>query len=86
LKFQLFSIRDHNQIPVQSKPSVSQKPVDAEPSRKENQGNPERNHKLWNTVSTERYILHIQVLLVGMMLQINGKFTMGKLACDVHIQ
>jgi hypothetical protein len=50
---------------VQSKPSVSQKPVDAEPSRNEN--------------------LHIQVLLVGMMLQINGKFTMGKLACDVHI-
>jgi hypothetical protein len=36
LKFQLFSIRDHNQIPVQSKPSVSQKPVDAEPSRNKN--------------------------------------------------
>ena len=50
------------------------------------QGNPERNHKLWNIVSTEKYILHMQVLLAGMMLQINGKFTMGKLACDVHIQ
>ena len=27
------------------------------------QGNPDRNHKLWNIVSSERYILHIQVLL-----------------------
>jgi hypothetical protein len=27
------------------------------------QGNPERNHKLWNIGSTERYILHMQVLL-----------------------
>ena len=27
------------------------------------QGNPDRNHKLWNIVSTERYILHMQVLL-----------------------
>jgi hypothetical protein len=26
-------------------------------------GNPDRNHKLWNIVSTERYILHMQVLL-----------------------
>ena len=26
------------------------------------QGNPDRNHKLWNIASTERYILHIQVL------------------------
>jgi hypothetical protein len=24
---------------------------------------PDRNHKLWNIVSTERYIFHIQVLL-----------------------
>jgi hypothetical protein len=24
------------------------------------QGNPDRNHKLWNIVSTERYILHMQ--------------------------
>jgi hypothetical protein len=27
------------------------------------QGNPERSHKLWNIVSPERYILHMQVLL-----------------------
>ena len=27
------------------------------------QGNPDRNHKLYNIVSTERYILHMQVLL-----------------------
>jgi hypothetical protein len=27
------------------------------------QRNPDRNHKLWNIVSTERYILHMQVLL-----------------------
>jgi hypothetical protein len=27
------------------------------------QGNPDRNHTLWNIVSTERYILHLQVLL-----------------------
>jgi hypothetical protein len=27
------------------------------------QGNSYRNHKLWNIVSSERYILHMQVLL-----------------------
>ena len=27
------------------------------------QGNPDRNHKLWNIASTKRYILHMQVLL-----------------------
>ena len=27
------------------------------------QGNPVRNHKLWDIVSSERYILHMQVLL-----------------------
>jgi hypothetical protein len=27
------------------------------------QGNPVRNHKLWNIVSSERYIIHMQVLL-----------------------
>jgi hypothetical protein len=27
------------------------------------QGNPDMNHKLWNIVSSERYILHMQVLL-----------------------
>ena len=26
------------------------------------QGNPDRNYKLWNIVSSERYILHMQVL------------------------
>ena len=28
-----------------------------------NQGYPDRNHNLWNLVSTEKYILYIQVLL-----------------------
>jgi hypothetical protein len=28
------------------------------------QGNPDRNHKFWNIVSSEREILHMQVLLV----------------------
>jgi hypothetical protein len=27
------------------------------------QGNPDRNHKLWDIVSTERYILNMQVLI-----------------------
>jgi hypothetical protein len=27
------------------------------------QENPNRNHKLWNIVSSERYVLHMQVLL-----------------------
>ena len=27
------------------------------------QRNPDRNHKLWNIVSSERYIIHMQVLL-----------------------
>jgi hypothetical protein len=27
------------------------------------QENPDRNYKLWNILSTERYILHMQVLL-----------------------
>ena len=34
------------------------------------QGNSDRNHKLWNIVSTERYILHIYAGAAGM-------FTMG---------
>ena len=25
------------------------------------QGNPDKNHKLWNIVSSERYILHIEI-------------------------
>ena len=40
------------------------------------QGNPDRNYKLWNIVSTVRYIVgmivHMQVLL-EMLLHINGK-------------
>jgi hypothetical protein len=39
-----------------------------------NYGNFDRKHKPWNIVSSERYIIHMQVLL-----HINGKFTMGKL-------
>jgi hypothetical protein len=27
------------------------------------QGNPDRNHRLWNIASSERYILHMHVLL-----------------------
>jgi hypothetical protein len=27
------------------------------------QENPDRNHKLWNIVSSEIYILHVQVML-----------------------
>jgi hypothetical protein len=27
------------------------------------QGSPDKNHKLWNIVSSEKYILHMQVLL-----------------------
>ena len=41
------------------------------------QEHPDRNHKLWNIVSSERYILHMQVLLECCY---NAtKFTMGKL-------
>jgi len=45
------------------------------------QGNPDRNHKLWNIGSTEKYIYHIMAYAGadGMLLHINGKFTMGKL-------
>jgi hypothetical protein len=38
----------------------------------------DRIHNLWNIVSSERYILHMQDA-GGMLLHINGKFTMGKL-------
>jgi hypothetical protein len=27
------------------------------------QGNPDRNHRLWDIISSERYIFHMQVLL-----------------------
>jgi hypothetical protein len=49
------------------------------------QGNPDRKHKLWNIVSTERYIHHIQELLecYYICVHINGKFTMGKLKSSV---
>jgi hypothetical protein len=48
------------------------------------QGNCNRNHKLWNIGSAERYILHMQVLLEYFyiyiyIIYINEKFTMGKL-------
>ena len=44
------------------------------------QGNPNRNHKLWNIISKERYIL-AYAGAAGRLLHtcINGKFTMGKL-------
>jgi hypothetical protein len=39
----------------------------------------DRNHTLWNIGSTDRYILHMQVLLECRYIYINGKFTMRKL-------
>jgi len=39
----------------------------------------DRNHKLRNIVSTERDIYTPYAGAVGMLLHINGKFTMGKL-------
>ena len=41
------------------------------------QGNPDRSHKLWNITSTERYTPYAGA--AGMLLYINGKFTMRKL-------
>ena len=41
------------------------------------QGNPDRNHKLWNIVSTEIYTPYAGA--AGMLLHMNEKFTMGKL-------
>jgi hypothetical protein len=35
-------------------------------------------YKIWNIGSTNRYILHIQVLLHVATYTIYGKFTMGK--------
>jgi hypothetical protein len=40
-------------------------------------GNPDRNHKLWNIESTKMYTPYAGA--DGMLLNINGKFTMGKL-------
>jgi len=39
------------------------------------QGNPDRNNKLWNIGSTEIYTRDTGV--AGMLLHINGNFTMG---------
>jgi hypothetical protein len=39
-------------------------------------GNPDRNHKVWNIVSTEIYILHMQVLLEYCYIKM--EFTIGK--------
>jgi hypothetical protein len=41
-------------------------------------GNTDKNHKLWNIISIERYILH-NAGAAGILLHMNGKFTMGKL-------
>jgi hypothetical protein len=41
------------------------------------QGNPDRGHKLWNIVSIKIYIYTPYAGAVGMLLHINGKFTMG---------
>jgi hypothetical protein len=41
------------------------------------QGNPYLNHKFWNIGPTEKYIPYAGA--AGMLLHINGKFTIGKL-------
>ena len=43
------------------------------------QGNYARNHKLWNIISSEIYIYTPYAGAAGMLLHINGKFTMRKL-------
>jgi hypothetical protein len=45
------------------------------------QGSPERNHKLWNIASTEIYIPYASA--AGMLLHMNGKFTMVKLKASL---
>ena len=45
----------------------------------------DRNQNLWNIVSSERYILHMQDA-GGMLLHINGMFTMGKLKSSLYSQ
>jgi hypothetical protein len=42
------------------------------------QGMHDWNHKLWNIGSTEIYIYTPYAGAAGMLLHINGKFTMGK--------
>jgi hypothetical protein len=46
------------------------------------QGYPDRNHKLWNIVSSERY-KNPYASAAGMLLHINGKYTMGKLTSSL---
>ena len=43
----------------------------------------DRNHKLWNIVSSETEIYTPYAGAAGMLLHINGKFTMGKLKSSV---
>jgi hypothetical protein len=48
------------------------------------QENPDRNHKLWNIVPIELDIFYREIYTPyagadGMLLHMNGKFTMGKL-------
>jgi hypothetical protein len=52
------------------------------------QGIPDRNHKLWNIVAIERYILHMQVLLDPIELQIKDtKDTdMSASYLDLHLE
>ena len=38
------------------------------------QGNLDKNHKLWYIISTERYIIHMQVQLECCYIYINGKW------------
>jgi hypothetical protein len=43
----------------------------------------DRNHKIWNIVSSETEIYTPYAAAAGMLLHINGKFTMGKLKSSV---
>ena len=43
----------------------------------------DRNHKIWNIVSSETEIYTPYAGAAGMLLHINGKFTMGKLKSSV---
>ena len=48
------------------------------------QENPDRNQKVWNIVSTERYTPYTGA--AGMLLHINDKFTTGKLKLSLLCQ
>ena len=56
---------DHNpfQVTTSTLPKETFGPVASLLAATFNQGHPDKNHKLWNIVSYERYILHKQVLL-----------------------